>query len=201
MWHQWFNRNVMKLRELFVGKKKRAKKTKIMTLFNNFFFSVSIVKTCPEQFQAKSWQDSTPMYSCLNIYCTSVIFRLWPANQLLSVWTMHKSWLHMQWSSEVIDSERESAVHSMCVSFGAEEGEGNSQRERIERSWASDSPAMKQWITLWKTLTNKIDPGRLKINWRFPETNNLFTYTQAVFVLLAGIILCRILMWHLNHTY
>ncbi len=37
MWHQWFNRNVMKLQEYFLC----AKKIKITTLFNDFFSSVS----------------------------------------------------------------------------------------------------------------------------------------------------------------
>ncbi len=39
MWHRWFNRNFMKLREYFLC----AKKTKIMTLFYNFFSSSSIL--------------------------------------------------------------------------------------------------------------------------------------------------------------
>ncbi len=38
MWHQWFNLNVMKLREYFLC----AKKTKILTLFSDFFSSVSV---------------------------------------------------------------------------------------------------------------------------------------------------------------
>ncbi len=41
MWHQWFNRNFMKLREHFLWTKK--------TLFNNFFSSVSV-------FHAHSWE-------------------------------------------------------------------------------------------------------------------------------------------------
>ncbi len=39
MWHQWFNRNVMKLCEYFLC----AKKTKTMTLFNTFFSLVVLL--------------------------------------------------------------------------------------------------------------------------------------------------------------
>ncbi len=41
MWHQWFNCNFMKQREYILC----AKKTKIMTLFNNFFSSDMFMKT------------------------------------------------------------------------------------------------------------------------------------------------------------
>ncbi len=42
MWHQWLNLNFMKLCEYFLC----TKKTKIMTLFNNFFSSMSVFNTC-----------------------------------------------------------------------------------------------------------------------------------------------------------
>ncbi len=45
MWHQWFNHNVMKLWEYFLY----AKKTKITTLFNDFFSSVAVFNACSQQ--------------------------------------------------------------------------------------------------------------------------------------------------------
>ncbi len=54
MWHQWFNRNFMKLWEYFLC----AKKTKITTLFNNFFSSVSV-------FTIRSWEyHDTCVWCC-----------------------------------------------------------------------------------------------------------------------------------------
>ncbi len=44
MGHQWFNRNFMKLQELFLC----AKKTKIMT--QQFFSSMSVFNTCSQQY-------------------------------------------------------------------------------------------------------------------------------------------------------
>ncbi len=45
MWHQWFNHNVMKLWEYFLY----TKKTKITTLFNDFFSSVAVFNACSQQ--------------------------------------------------------------------------------------------------------------------------------------------------------
>ncbi len=50
MWNQWFNRNFMKLREYFLC----TKKTKIMTLFNNFFAFVSVIDVCSRQYHNAS---------------------------------------------------------------------------------------------------------------------------------------------------
>ncbi len=46
MWHQWFNRNFMRLREYLLC----AKKTKITTSFNNFFSSVSVFNVCSREY-------------------------------------------------------------------------------------------------------------------------------------------------------
>ncbi len=46
MWHQWFNLIFLKLWEYFLC----AKKTKIITLFNNFFSSVSVFDALSQEY-------------------------------------------------------------------------------------------------------------------------------------------------------
>lgn len=129
---------------------------------------------------------------CFYIYCTSHlwhIFRLWPANQLLSVRTVHKSQLHMQWRHRLRKGVS-SSQHLCIIWSGGGRGEFPERADRKELSFGqSCNETMNNPL---ENTENKIDPGRLKVNWRFPETKNLFICTQAVFVLLAVIILCRI---------